>query len=356
MSESLSRIDGELRQNWYIVALAREVFSARPLRRLVYDTPYVVFRTRSGRIWVMRDQCLHRGAQLSLGKIEGEGLRCPYHGWMYDREGKVIDIPSDGPEEAAKPLAERRKWCSQQVPVCVRDGVVWIWAGDAALATPEPPWHFPECDNRRFRKYFMITDFDNEVTNLVQNFMDVPHTVFVHSNWFRNRSLLRVPVKIEVRDGHVKVTYDASEDSIGFTGRILNPGNEPMFHTDEFIFPNITRVDYGFGSRHFVINSQCTPVSRFKTRVYTWIAYDLGWAGLWLEPFMRFYTRRVIEQDVGIMKNQGDNLQAVPLAEAKSTQADELHLAVDRLRELGVHSGMESVKAISFQRNRELWI
>ena len=75
MTESLSQIDGELRQNWYIVALEGEVFSFRPLRRIVYDIPYVVFRTRAGRIGVMRDQCLHRGAQLSLGKVEGEGVK-----------------------------------------------------------------------------------------------------------------------------------------------------------------------------------------------------------------------------------------------------------------------------------------
>jgi hypothetical protein len=138
-----------------------------------------------------------------------------------------------------------------------------------------------------------------------------------------------------------------------------------MIHTDEFIYPNITRVDYRFGKRGYVINSQCTPMGRYKTRVYTWISYHLfsGFVGRLVNPRIRgamnYYTRQVIEQDVDIMKNQGRNLQRLDEqgqgAPFKSTAADELHIAIERLRELGRNQD-EKLLTTAWAKERELWI
>ncbi|MES2964627.1 MAG: hypothetical protein V4760_12105, partial [Bdellovibrionota bacterium] len=84
-----------------------------------------------------------------------------------------------------------------------------------------------------------------------------------------------------------------------------------------------------------------------------------------LNPFMRFYTRQVIEQDVDIMKIHGDNLRKfealrgpfefTPRHGFFSTGADELHIAIDRLRALGVKS-KPSAAQVRFTREREFWI
>ena len=60
------------------------------------------------------------------------------------------------------------------------------------------------------------------VTNLVENFMDVPHTVFVHAGWFRKRGSTRVPTSVERTRDSVLVTYDHPKDSIGWSTLILN--------------------------------------------------------------------------------------------------------------------------------------
>ena len=52
-----------------------------------------------------------------------------------------------------------------------------------------PPFRFPSHELSSWNSYFMITDFENEVGNLAENFMDVPHTIFVHKGWFRKQSL-----------------------------------------------------------------------------------------------------------------------------------------------------------------------
>jgi len=109
-----------------------------------------------------------------------------------------------------------------------------------------------------------------------------------------------------------------------------------MIHTDKFIFPNITMVDYSFGSHFkYVINSQCTPVSTFESRVYTYIGYKVPLGGGLIKPFLNFYTRKVIEQDVVIMEHQKENLINEENPRFQSTIADEPHIQIEHLRELG---------------------
>ena len=203
----------------------------------------------------------------------------------------------------------------------------------------------------------MITDFDNEVTHLAENFMDVPHTVFVHRGWFRNQSKKKVPIDVETKAGSVLVTYNQAADSIGFTGRVLNPKNHPMVHTDCFILPNITKVDYHFGSSNsFVIISQCTPVSTLKTRVYTAIIYKVGFLSEILKPFFRFYTRRVIQQDVEIMAIQGQNFKFDFRTQFESTDADVVHAEIEKLRTLEAGGHRESAFEDLGTQRRDIWI
>ncbi|OQW50355.1 MAG: hypothetical protein A4S09_00755 [Proteobacteria bacterium SG_bin7] len=351
--KNLSELDGDLINSWYIAALVDEVRD-KPVRRVIYDTPYVLFRDEKSQVRVFLDRCVHRGTQLSLGKCEKGGIRCPYHGWKFDGDGRLVEVPSN-----SKASTIPKDWKLKSPPQVIQDGCVWIWPSHTE--PPElPRWRFPFYGEKNWAQYFMTTDFDNEVTHLVQNFMDVPHTVFVHDKWFRKQKQICVPVSIDVSAGRVKVTYHQKNDSIGFTSRLLNPTNKPMIHTDEYIFPNLTRVDYIFGDHQFIINSQCTPITRYKTRVYTWICYNIGALTNLLKPFLRFYTRQVIEQDVDIMKNQGSNLKQfeeknLPMQKFYSSAADEMHLAIDRMREHG-RSDRKSVYDFAFSKERELWI
>lgn len=363
--KSLRQVDEGLKENWYIACLSSELDSSngRPLSSVVYETPLVIYRDENNVAVAMFDRCMHRGAKLSEGTCKAGKLRCPYHGWAYGAGGEVCEVPSEGPS------FQKKNWRGKTLPTVEQDGVIWVWPGDTdpklSMQTARPSWRFPFADSNEWTGYFMVTDFENEVTHLVENFMDVPHTVFVHDKWFRSRSEIKVPITVEVGSGRVLVTYDQPKDSIGFSSKMMNPKNEPMVHTDEFIFPNITRVDYRFGKRGYVINSQCTPMGRYKTRVYTWITYHLFSGALGsvinrqLRPAMNFYTRQVIEQDVDIMKNQGRNLQRLDEqgqgAPFKSTAADELHIAIERLREFG-RSRDERVHTTAWTKERELWI
>ena len=109
-----------------------------------------------------------------------------------------------------------------------------------------------------------------------------------------------------------------------------------MKHTDQYIYPNLTRVDYTFGDDYgFIINSQNTPVSTLKSKVYTYITYRTAFASKLIKPFISYYTRQVIKQDVDIMEEQYRSLLIDPTPNFRSTDADALHIEIERLRAWG---------------------
>jgi phenylpropionate dioxygenase-like ring-hydroxylating dioxygenase large terminal subunit len=212
-----------------------------------------------------------------------------------------------------------------------RDGLVWVYMGDPERLRGEP-FRMPYYRGNGWRAYYMTTYFRNSVTNLAENFMDVPHTVFVHRGWFRSRKKIAGEASVRRTDHSVEVTY-LHRDDIGFAAWALNPDRLPMVHTDKFYLPNITRVDYQWGEqRNFVISSQITPIAELESMVYTCIAFRFGWLNAAVEPFFRWYTRQVIEQDVRIMANQARNLGRYP-AQFSGTPADVVHEFIESLRD-----------------------
>ena len=343
--QSLRERDQSLINHWYIACLSHEIKKGQVIQRIIYDSPLAVFRNENGKVGCLRDRCLHRLALLSKGEVRGDHLTCMYHGWEYNLQGELQRVPSEDPN---RPL--KNHYCQQAYQVCEQDGVVWVWMGEAKTDT-QPPWRFPFYQDHGWESYFMITDFNNEVTNLVENYMDVPHTVFVHRGWFRDEKSERkcVPTTVETKQGRVLVTYHQKQDELSLGAKLLiNPHGSEMSHTDEFIYPNITRVDYWFGENGFIINSQCTPVSTMQSRVYTYIAFKVPRFRKLLKPVFQFYTRQVIEQDVLIMKNQAESLAFDATLNFKSTECDEVHVSIERLRHYGKidHPLLYSFKAI----------
>ena len=330
MSELLRDRCGSLRDYWYVACLGSALTDRGPVASTILEEDLVLVRDPRGRPRAFRDRCLHRNARLSEGTLDDGCLRCPYHGWTYDPEGRCVEVPAEDP--AAFPLP---KATLTSFPALERDGLIWVWMGDPARAHTRDPFAMPYAQDPDWGAYYMVTDFDNDVTNCAENFMDVPHTVYVHKGWFRSQSKTKIHATVERTPDSVLVTYEQPQDSIGFTGRILNPSGAPMVHTDKFYMPNVTRVDYHFGgTRSFLITSQCTPVSDMRTRVYTLISFRLGHSllntlGRWLLPP---YTRQVIHQDVVIMANQGRSLERYGPSFLNSP-CDVLHRYIESLRE-----------------------
>ena len=131
-----------LRSYWQPVALVDE-FDARLDPRMqqravkalrVMGQDLVLFRDAAG-VWGLLDRdCPHRGADLSFGRHEGDGLRCPFHGWKFDVAGKCLDTPA---EPTGSKLCERVR--QRNYPVLEKSGILFGWFGEAGSAPPPFP-------------------------------------------------------------------------------------------------------------------------------------------------------------------------------------------------------------------------
>lgn len=125
-----------LRLYWQPVALVDEFDGLRPVRPVrLLGQNFVLFRDEHGRYGLLDRDCPHRNADLAFGRLEGGGLRCPFHGWLFDVDGKCLETPA---EPVGSKLCERIRQTSY--PVEVRSGVVFAYIGKG-----EPP-AFPALD------------------------------------------------------------------------------------------------------------------------------------------------------------------------------------------------------------------
>ena len=104
-----------VRNAWYVAAWSHELEAGKPIPVSILDEPIVLFRSDSGRLVALEDRCVHRLAPLSLGRCEGDRLRCMYHGLLYDPDGAVAEIPGQdliprGARVRSYPIADRHDW------------------------------------------------------------------------------------------------------------------------------------------------------------------------------------------------------------------------------------------------------
>ena len=125
-----------LRRYWQPVALAEELQGPRPLKPVkLMGQHFVLFRDESGKLGMLDRDCPHRGADLAYGRLEDGGIRCAFHGWLFDAEGKCLQTPA---EPAGSKLCTRIR--QGAYPVVEKSGVVFAYLGEG-----EPP-AFPEFD------------------------------------------------------------------------------------------------------------------------------------------------------------------------------------------------------------------
>ncbi|BBP56435.1 (Fe-S)-binding protein [Pseudomonas sp. St316] len=270
---------------------------------------------------------------MSAGKIAENCLVCPYHGWRYDAQGQVVHIPSLGEKQHASTSREHR-YKQRHFAVQELDGLIWVYTGkDDPQA--KAVFRLPGYDDKRWQSYFMINTFEADVGSLVQNFMDVPHTVFVHEGIFRSSTGRTMEATLACKAQSIEVTYHDDGDKIGFMNWLSNPDGEPLVHTDRFFAPNVTRCDYQWGERSaFLIISQITPIDSRQSRVYTYIAYRFRfprWVLGLLRPFLHLYTCIVIRQDVKIIRAHRQGLDNAADFKPSNVQADAVHIGIDQL-------------------------
>ena len=131
---------GALFRRYWLPALLAEELSqpdGPPVRLQLLGERLLAFRDTAGRLGVVDEFCAHRGVSLWFGRVEENGIRCPYHGWKYDVSGQCVEVPSEPPGS---------RFCNrvqlESYPLIERGGVLWVYMGPPEFAPPPPEWEF----------------------------------------------------------------------------------------------------------------------------------------------------------------------------------------------------------------------
>ena len=157
---------------WYVIAWDFELADDRILPRTVLGRKLIAFRTADGLPAVLEDRCCHRAAPLSLGRREGDSVRCLYHGLRFDASGCCVEIPGQSqiPPKArvrAFPAVQRTRW-------------VWVWMGDPARADPALIPDTFSLDHPQWRTKPGYKMFKAPISLIADNLLDFSHLSYVH--------------------------------------------------------------------------------------------------------------------------------------------------------------------------------
>lgn len=163
-----------LMNSWYVAAWDHELIDGKLLARTLLEKPIVLFQGESGQFVALDDRCCHRAAPLSMGRLEGDCIRCMYHGSKFDPAGRCIEIPG---QERIPPTFQ-----VQSYPVEERNHLVWIWMGDPDLADPDLILDYAPLGDPNWRGLPGYLHYDANYLLIVDNLSDIGHLAFVHTN------------------------------------------------------------------------------------------------------------------------------------------------------------------------------
>jgi len=175
-----------VRNAWYVASWEQDLKVDKPFAVTVLGEPIVLWRSQVGKIAALEDRCVHRLAPLSLGRCEGEKIRCMYHGFVYNSSGVVTEIPG---QDLIPPHAKVRVY-----PVTEKHSWIWVWMGDPALADEvliPPAVGF---DNPEWLLGRGVLEYQAEGRLICDNLLDFSHLSYVHresfgatENWAHSR-------------------------------------------------------------------------------------------------------------------------------------------------------------------------
>jgi phenylpropionate dioxygenase-like ring-hydroxylating dioxygenase large terminal subunit len=157
--------------HWYPVAWSRELKAAKPLGVRFAGEPVVLVRTESNTVFALEDRCAHRQVPLHGGVVDGEGLRCGYHGWTYDSTGRCTDVPYLGRERLPNGV---RSYPCREV-----QGLIFIFPGNPELAATEPLPGLAQTANKAYKTRRFGREVACHYSFMHENLMDMNHQ-FLH--------------------------------------------------------------------------------------------------------------------------------------------------------------------------------
>lgn len=193
---------------WYAVLGSKEVKKGRPVGVTRFSEKLVLWRDENGAVCCIADQCCHRGAALSAGELCGGKVACPFHGFQYDRTGRVVCIPANGKNQMPSSNFRVKAYAAKEAY-----GFIWLWHGEIPEHLPEIPF-FEEL--KTGFSYGMFSEKWNvHYTRAIENQLDVVHLPFVHRTTIGRGNKALVSGPVVKWDGNLMTFYVKNEADNG---------------------------------------------------------------------------------------------------------------------------------------------
>jgi phenylpropionate dioxygenase-like ring-hydroxylating dioxygenase large terminal subunit len=162
------------RRYWLVVGTVQELYDI-PQAVKILGEELVLFRDPKGQIGLLGEHCPHRGSSLEYGDIEDGGLRCPYHGWLFDVHGRCLEMPAE-PKDS--------KFCQKvkhlAYPVRELGGLIFAYMGPDQAKPPPLPQYAPLLERGGQRQVEPVRHADYNWFNFFENSADPAHVCVLH--------------------------------------------------------------------------------------------------------------------------------------------------------------------------------
>jgi len=226
-----------MRRYWQPVALTEELTpEGAPARVRLLGEDFVLFRDERGRPGLLGLHCAHRGADLSYGRVENGGLRCLYHGWLFDVQGQCLEQPAE-----PKGSDFYRKVRQRSYPCQERGGLIFAYLGpgEPPLLPAYEPFGVPE-EQRFVKKFHQECNY----LQAIEGNLDPAHQSFLHRRFQGS---------------------DAGSDELPLGTGGTAASNFTMYRED--LSPAIEVEETDFGLRLFAVRSSVASVGEGKNWV-----------------------------------------------------------------------------------------
>ena len=196
-----------LRRYWWPVAFSDQLKGPRPKPVRLLGEEFVLFRDGSGRPGLLEPQCAHRRVALARGRVEKDGVRCCFHGWLWDVEGRCLEQPCEPPESDFKDKIRMQAYPAQDA-----GGLVFVYIG------PKPAPLLPRYDllvhTEGTRYVWGFADWCNWLQS-VEQAADLTHLSWLHAGPYPIYAGKRTKIELE----RVSHGMDYEFEAPGIAGR-----------------------------------------------------------------------------------------------------------------------------------------
>jgi len=341
-----------IKNQWYAVEFGH-VIGSTPHQVRLFGQDLVLYRDTKGEMVCHSDICIHRGASLAGGKVVGDCIQCPYHGWQYDTDGVCVKIPAN---KAGSPVPKKARVDSY--PCVEKYGYVFVFFGDLPENERPPLAELPGmADDREARaegNRVVQGEFawNANYERVIENGADAAHAPFVHSTSFGNPNKPEIEdfdlVEHRVGDHLMGATYVVHLEPPDPKGiwKVLRRGKErpPVATGNGVFFPNITFLQVNLPIGVMTIFTAVVPVDENHS-ISKWTMMRTFFTQPWAITLLRAdkdsykRTMKIFYEDRATVEGQRPELVPFDLSAELQVKSDAVQVAYRRWRQGNIDRG-----------------